>query len=53
MPNERIEIETDGNPETIYEDTKSHERIGFRADDTTKLRNYGKPNEKLDGVPIE
>lgn len=53
MPNEQIDIETDGNPETMYEDTTSHERIGFRADDDTSLRNYGKPGEKWDGVPIE
>ncbi|MBP1156187.1 MULTISPECIES: hypothetical protein [unclassified Paenibacillus] len=52
MPNEKIDKETDGNPETMYEDTRVHERIGFRADDTVPIRNYGQPNEKLDGIDI-
>ncbi|MFE5317883.1 hypothetical protein ACFQ88_04135 [Paenibacillus sp. NPDC056579] len=53
MPNEQVDRETDGNPQTMYEDTAVHERPGFRVDDETPLRNYGEPGEMEDGVPIE
>jgi len=53
MPDDKLDIETDGNPQTMYEDTKAHDRPGFRVDDETPLRNYGEPGESLDGVPIE
>ncbi|NIK78957.1 hypothetical protein FHS15_004103 [Paenibacillus castaneae] len=33
MPNNKIVIETDGDPKTAYEDTTVHERTGFIVDD--------------------
>ncbi|SFM16910.1 hypothetical protein SAMN03159341_11910 [Paenibacillus sp. 1_12] len=38
MPNEKINIETDGDSETIYEDTEAHERTGFMVEDTKQIR---------------
>ncbi|WP_240414871.1 hypothetical protein [Paenibacillus periandrae] len=38
MPNQKIEIETDGDPQTIYEDTDAHERTGFMVEDTKQIR---------------
>jgi hypothetical protein len=32
MPNDKIDIETDENPETAYEDKSTHERTGFEVD---------------------
>jgi hypothetical protein len=29
MPIDRIQPETDGDPRTVLEDTKNHERVGF------------------------
>jgi hypothetical protein len=29
MPNDRIQPETDGDPNTVLEDTENHERVGF------------------------
>jgi hypothetical protein len=37
MPNEKIKIETDGDPEAIYEDTEAHERTGFMVEDTDQI----------------
>lgn len=37
MPNQKIDIDTDGDPETIYEDTEAHERKGFREEDTKQI----------------
>ncbi|MCR8634577.1 MULTISPECIES: hypothetical protein [Paenibacillus] len=37
MPKEKINIETDGNPETVYEDTAAHERTGFMVEDTKQI----------------
>jgi hypothetical protein len=30
MPYDPIRDETDGDPQTVYEDTEAHERLGFR-----------------------
>ncbi|WP_179223714.1 hypothetical protein [Paenibacillus tyrfis] len=49
MPQDKLEKETDGNPETVYEDLESHEREGFRTDDTQEIGD----REKLDGYSIE
>lgn len=49
MPQDKLEKETDGNPETVYEDLTSHERDGFRTDDTQEIGD----REKLDGFSIE
>jgi hypothetical protein len=49
MPNEKINIETDGDPETIYEDTDAHERTGFMVEDTKQIR-YEDENEIEDGI---
>jgi hypothetical protein len=38
LPNEKIDKETDKNPDSDYEDTNSHERVGLRADDTKKIQ---------------
>ncbi|MCQ6563323.1 hypothetical protein [Paenibacillus mendelii] len=43
MPSDKIDIETDGDPKTIYEDTTAHERSGFILDDTEQS---GKDNKK-------
>jgi hypothetical protein len=51
MPNEKIDIETDGNPETIYEDTTEHDRTGYTAENTKQIR-YEDLNEKVDGIEI-
>ncbi|CAM4180568.1 MAG: hypothetical protein E7L01_20520 [Paenibacillus macerans] len=39
MPNERISIEKDGDPQTVYEDTSPHLRTGFMPEqlDVTAL----------------
>ena len=34
MPDEKIKEETDGNPDTMYEDTRAHERKGMMIDDS-------------------
>lgn len=45
--------ETDGNPETLYEDTKGHERTGFRVDDNDLLI-FDQQTQKIpDGYDIE
>ncbi|WP_171653522.1 hypothetical protein [Paenibacillus foliorum] len=49
MPNEKIDKETDGNPETVYEDTAAHERTGFMVEDTDQIR-YEDVNEDVDGI---
>ncbi|WP_237712795.1 hypothetical protein, partial [Paenibacillus elgii] len=49
MPQDKLEKETDGNPETVYEDLESHERDGFRTDDTQEIGD----SEKLDGYSLE
>ncbi|GIP37018.1 hypothetical protein J31TS4_02980 [Paenibacillus sp. J31TS4] len=52
MPHDHIEPETDGNPDTIYEDTNAHERLGFRVDDKTQL-NIEEVDERIpDGIDI-
>ncbi|UVI27272.1 hypothetical protein [Paenibacillus spongiae] len=43
MPNNKVDVETDGDPQTIYEDTTAHERTGFFLEDTEQLgRNASK-----------
>lgn len=32
MPNNKIDVETDGNPQTAYEDKSTHDRTGFEVD---------------------
>jgi hypothetical protein len=51
MPNEKLDKETDGNPETAYEDTAPHERLGFRVNETDQIR-YDELNEPVDGIEI-
>ncbi len=50
MPHNKIVDETDGDPNTAYEDTSAHERLGFGADDSEKIgkedRNVNKPDEQ-------
>ncbi|WP_186446086.1 hypothetical protein [Paenibacillus cremeus] len=50
MPNEKIDIETDGDPETIYEDTAAHEHTEeFMVETTTQIR-YDDVNDDVIGV---
>lgn len=51
MPNEPIDIETDGNPQTVYEDTSEHDPTGYTASNTKQIR-YEELNEPVDGVDI-
>ncbi|WP_274361442.1 hypothetical protein [Paenibacillus thermotolerans] len=37
MPKDKLKDERDGNPKTVYEDTKAHERIGLRQDDSIEV----------------
>jgi hypothetical protein len=50
LPKEKLDIETDRNPSTAYEDTAPHERVGVRADDTKPLSSNGNPNDKVDNI---
>jgi hypothetical protein len=40
MPNDKIVVETDGDPKTEYEDKSAHERDGFVVDDTQKTKEH-------------
>lgn len=51
MPNEKIDIETDGNPETIYEDTAIHEETGYTPDNSKQIK-YEQLNEPVDGIEV-
>ncbi|MFH5185816.1 hypothetical protein ACHHV8_25940 [Paenibacillus sp. TAB 01] len=51
MPNDEIKVETDGNPETVYEDTAPHERLGFREEVTDQIR-YDDLNDFVDGIDV-
>ncbi|MDF2962880.1 MAG: hypothetical protein K0S39_4615 [Paenibacillus sp.] len=51
MPNDKIDIETDGNPETVYEDTTGHDPTGYTADNTKQIR-YEDLNEPVDAIEI-
>ncbi len=49
MPHDRIRPETDGDPRTVLEDTKNHERVGFELteDEYEQDREEGyEPNKK-------
>jgi hypothetical protein len=52
MPDDKVDKETDGNPNTEYEDTEAHPRLGFRVDDKTRDRKYEQPNEESDRIDI-
>lgn len=43
MPDERLEKETDGNPDTLYEDVDKHERLGFFVNDSEELSKDASP----------
>ncbi|GGA33321.1 hypothetical protein [Paenibacillus physcomitrellae] len=45
MPNHRKNIETDGNPETVYEDTREHEHPILPA----PKQYTTKPNRETEG----
>jgi hypothetical protein len=53
MPNNKIVDETDGDPNTAYEDTTAHERLGFGVDDSEKIgkedRNVNQSDEQTNG----
>jgi len=51
MPNEKIEIETDGDPETIYEDTTAHNETGYTSENSKQI-SYVELNEPVDGIEI-
>ncbi|WP_165971977.1 hypothetical protein [Paenibacillus piri] len=51
MPNENIDIETDGNPETIYEDTTEHESTGYTAENSKQIQ-HEDLNEPIDEIEI-
>jgi hypothetical protein len=46
MPNEKLDIETDENPETIYEDTTGHERTGYDPEYTKQIFTEDLDNEE-------
>lgn len=46
MPNDRIDIETDGDPKTIYEDTNIHEHPILPA----PTQYTTKPNKLTEGL---
>ncbi|MCI3921454.1 hypothetical protein MO973_14570 [Paenibacillus sp. TRM 82003] len=37
VPNDELKQETDGDPATVLEDTKGHERTGFRVNDDANV----------------
>lgn len=43
MPDEHLEKETDGNPDTQYEDLAKHERLGFFVNDSEELSKDAEP----------
>ncbi|MCZ8521975.1 MULTISPECIES: hypothetical protein [Paenibacillus] len=47
MPYEKLDIETDGNEETMYEDTEAHERTGFAIDEEDRLPASQETREEL------
>jgi hypothetical protein len=44
MPHDKIDEETDGNPETMYEDTTEHDRTGFIVNNN--VQNDSKATQK-------
>jgi hypothetical protein len=49
MPNGKIKEETDGNPRTMYEDLRAHERKGMMIEDSPSpaLKKDGKIAEDV------
>jgi hypothetical protein len=50
LPKEKLEIETDRNPSSAFEDTAPHERVGIRADDSKPLSSNRNPDDKVDNI---
>jgi hypothetical protein len=50
LPYEKLDIETDRDPGTDYEDTTPHRRVGLRADDSKPLNSNGQPMDKVDDI---
>jgi hypothetical protein len=50
MPNDQFRDETDGDPNTVYEDTEVHDergdRTGFYMNDDEKMRTESKPPQQ-------
>ncbi|MED4956981.1 hypothetical protein ABEO75_04205 [Paenibacillus macerans] len=49
MPDDRLPIETDGDPQTVYEDTSPHQRTGFMPEqpDVTALPSNEESLERM------
>lgn len=47
-PDDRFIEETDGDPQTLYEDLKPHERLGFRVDDSKPLDLSANPDKRIE-----
>ncbi|KIL34156.1 hypothetical protein SD71_20965 [Cohnella kolymensis] len=47
-PDDRLRDARDGDPQTLYEDTEPHERLGFRVDDSKPLDLSGNPDTRLE-----